>query len=318
MVSVHTTITQGNGIISDATIARRIRLRDLHTLRILAETGSMARAAEILHLSQPAISKAMAEMERLVGAVLLERSARGVAITRQGEVLMLRGIAMLDEMRRGMEEIRFLSDPATGEVRVGCTEPMAAVAGAAIARLAPRYPRMVFQVEVSDTLTLFRWLREREIDVAITRMGAVPEPDLDAETLFEDPLVVMAGRRHPLRRRQKLELADLTEEAWTLPPADSFLSGIIGAAFRNRGLDLPRRIVVVRTVHARVSLLRAGRFLDMLPGAMLRFPEQYPGIAALPVALPETRRPIALVTLTQRMPTPAARLFAETARGVVR
>lgn len=305
-------------MISDATIARRIRLRDLHTLRILAETGSMARAAEILHLSQPAISKAMAEMERLVGAVLLERLARGVAITHQGEVLMQRGIAMLDEMRRGLEEIRFLADPATGEVRVGCTEPMAAVAGAAIARLAPRYPRMVFQVDVGDTLTLFRWLREREIDVAITRMGAVPEPDLDAETLFDDPLVVMAGRRHPLRRRQKLELADLTGEPWTLPPAGSFLSGIIDAAFRSRGLDLPRRIVVVRTVHARVSLLRAGRFLDMLPAAMLRFPQQYPGIAALPVALPETRRPIALVTLTQRMPTPAARLFAETARGVVR
>lgn len=311
-------ITRGHGPGSDAAIARQVRLRDLHTLRVLAEAGSMARAAELLHLSQPAISKAMAELERLVGVALLERSTRGVAVTRHGEVLLLRGIAMLDEMRRGMEEIRFLDDPVTGEVRVGCTEPMAAVAAAAIARLAGRYPRMRFEVDVSDTLTLFRWLRERMIDLAITRIGSAPETDLDAETLFEDPLVVMAGRRHPMRRRQGLDLADLMDEAWTLPPADSFLHRIIADAFRVRGLDLPRRVVVVRTVHARVSLLRAGRFLDMLPAAMLRFPEQYPGIVALPVALPETCRPIALVSLTHRLPTPAARLFAEAVRSAGR
>ncbi|MBV1800413.1 LysR family transcriptional regulator [Siccirubricoccus sp. G192] len=179
----------------DDRVARRIRLRDLHTLRVVADLGSMARAAESLALSQPAISKAVAEMERALGVPLLDRSARGVAATNYGRVLLARGTTMLDELRQGIEEIRFLADPTGGEVRVGATEPMTAVVSAVIDRLSGCHPRMRFRVDVAPTKELLEGLRGRTLDLAVTRMAeARAEPDLRVEVLFEDPLAVGVSR----------------------------------------------------------------------------------------------------------------------------
>jgi DNA-binding transcriptional LysR family regulator len=304
----------------DDGLARRIRLRDLHTLRAVAEAGSMARAAEGLALSQPAISKAVAEMERTLGVPLLDRSARGVEATAYGRVLLARGTAMLDELRQGLEEIRFLADPTRGEVRVGATEPMTAVVSAVVDRLSRRHPRMRFRVDVAPTTELLEGLRGRALDLAVTRMAAaVAEPDLRVEVLFEDPLAVMADRGHPLvRRRRRVGLGDLLDEPWAIPPDDSFLGVFIARAFRSRGLEPPRAAVVTRSVQMWVAMLRTRRFLGVGPSAMLRFAAHYPGLAALPVDLSETRRPIALVALAGRSLAPAARLFAEAARSVAR
>jgi DNA-binding transcriptional LysR family regulator len=300
-------------------VARRLRLRDLHMLRVVAELGSMARAAESLALSQPAISKAIAEMERALGVSLLERSARGVAATDYGRVLLARGTAMLDELRQGIEEIRFLADPEQGEVRVGATEPMTAVVSAAVERLSRRYPRMRFRVDVAPTTELLQGLRRRALDLAVTRMAdARAEPDLRVEILFEDPLVVMADRGNPLVRRRRIDLGDLLEEPWALPPYDSFLGAFILRAFRSRGLEPPRAAVFTRSVQMWVAMLRTRRFLGVGPSAMLRFSAHYPSLAALPVDLAETRRPIALVALASRSPAPAAGLFEEAVRSVAR
>lgn len=303
---------------ADEGVARRLRLRDLHTLRVVAELGSMAQAAESLALSQPAVSKAIAEMERTLGVPLLDRSPRGVVVTDYGRVLLARGAAMLDELRQGVEEIRFLADPTTGEVRVGATEPMTAVVSAVVDRLSRRRPRMRFRVDVAPTAELLQGLRGRDLDLAVTRMAeAEAEPDLRAEILFDDPLAVMADRGHPLvRRRRRTDLGGLLGEPWALPPYDSFLGAFILEAFRRRGLEPPRAAVSTRSVQMWVAMLRTRRFLGVGPSAMLRFSAHYPSLAALPVDLAETRRPIALVALANRSPAPAARLFAECARAV--
>ncbi len=302
----------------DAALARRLRLRDLHMLRVVVELGSMARAAEALALSQPAISKAIMEMERALGVPLVERSARGVAATAYGQVLAARGIAMLDELRQGIEEIRFLADPAQGEVRIGTTEPMTAVVGAAIARLSSSYPRMRFTVDVAPTKELLDGVRSRALDLALTRMAdaAVP-PDLRMEVLFRDPLAIIVDQRSPLLRRRRIALKDLQAEPWAIPPAETFLGCFLADVFRHRGLDLPPAVVSTRSVHMWVTLVRTGRFLGFGPSAMLRFRTQYPSLAALPIALPETRRPIALVSLANRAPAPSARLFTEATRAAV-
>lgn len=300
--------------------ARRLRLRDLHMLRVVAECGSMAQAAERLALSQPAISKAVTEMERLLGLPLLDRSPRGVEATAYGQVLLARGRAMLDELRQGIEEMRFLADPTQGEVRIGATEPMTAIVAEVIDRLSRRYPRMRFHVEVDGTGGLLQGVRARSLDMAITRTAATAaEADLQAEPLFHDPLVVMAGARHRLaRRRRRLELAELLDEAWTLSPPEMFLGRFVVEAFHARGLEPPASVVTAVSVMMRVSLLRTSRFLSILPRAMLRFPAQYPGLVELPVDLSDTRRPIALVALLGRRPSPAAGLFMEEARATAR
>jgi DNA-binding transcriptional LysR family regulator len=108
-------------------------------LQALAEAGSMAAAAEQLALSQPAISKAMSEMEHGLGAQLLDRSSRGVVLTESGRVLLERGRVILDEVRLGIAEIEHLSDPTRGEVRIGTGDPATVVVSEIISALSRRY-----------------------------------------------------------------------------------------------------------------------------------------------------------------------------------
>ena len=118
----------------------RLKLRDLQMLQALAEAGSMAAAAEQLALSQPAISKAMSEMEYGLGAQLLDRSSRGVVLTESGRVLLQHGRVILDEVRLGITEIERLSDPTQGEVRIGTGDPATVVVSEIINALSRRYP----------------------------------------------------------------------------------------------------------------------------------------------------------------------------------
>jgi DNA-binding transcriptional LysR family regulator len=296
-------------------LARRLKLRDLSTFQTAAELGSMAKAAHRLAVSQPAVSKAIADLEHATGVLLLDRSSRGVELTASGRVLLKHGVAMLDALRLGLAEIDFLQDPGSGEVRVGVTEPMVILASAAIHRLSQQYPRIVFHVTVNDTAVLFRELRQRNLDIAITRMAETrAESDLEVEVLMKDRLVVMAKSSNPWVRRRNVELSDLLEEPWALPPPGTFLNVFVEEAFRSRGLPLPRSSVVTTSVQMRINLLETGRFLSMLPKSLLQFPFERRPLAAVRVDLPETERPIGLVSLRGRSRGPVIELFMSSAR----
>src|ERR1700693_6296683 len=128
-------------------IGRRIRLRDLHILLTVAKTGSMGRAAVELAVSQPVVSKAISELEHALGFRLLDRTSRGVEPTRYGRAVVKWGVAAFDDLRQGVKELEFLADPTVGELKVGCSEPLAAgFVMAVIARLAPEHPNITLQV----------------------------------------------------------------------------------------------------------------------------------------------------------------------------
>ena len=91
-------------------VGRKLKLRDLHTLQVVSTVGSMAKASHELGLSQPAISKAIAEMEQALGVPLLERSSTGVEITPYGSLLVDRVRVIFDEVRQGVEDIRLLAN----------------------------------------------------------------------------------------------------------------------------------------------------------------------------------------------------------------
>jgi DNA-binding transcriptional LysR family regulator len=106
----------------EARIGRRIRLRDLHVLLTAVQCGSMAQAARRLAVSQPAISKSIADLEHTLGVRLLDRGPRGIEPTLYGGALVRRGLAVFDELRQAVGEIEFMANPTVGEVRVGCNE----------------------------------------------------------------------------------------------------------------------------------------------------------------------------------------------------
>src|SRR5262249_38460509 len=101
-------------------IVRRLRFRDLQVLFAVVHTGSMARAARQLGLTQPAVSDIVAALEQMFGVRLFDRNTRGAKPTIYGQALLERGRAAFDELRQGINDIDFLSDPKSGEIRIGC------------------------------------------------------------------------------------------------------------------------------------------------------------------------------------------------------
>src|SRR6185437_14010579 len=177
-------------------IGRRVTLRDLHILLEVTQRGSMAKAASRLAVSQPAVSKAIADLERAVGARLLDRGPGGIEPTAFGRVLVKRALAVFDELRQGINELEFLADPTSGEVRIGCPESMAAgLVPSVVERFTRDYPRMVLRIAQAQTVTLeFAELRERKVDLMIGRI---------ARPFDEDELSVVAGVQSRWAKRRK-------------------------------------------------------------------------------------------------------------------
>src|SRR4051812_4067800 len=208
-------------------IGRRIKLHDLRVLTVVVQAGSMSKAAALLNTTQSTISRSVAELEQTVGVRLLDRNAHGVEPTHYGHALLKRGIAAVDEIKHGVDDIRHLSDPGSGELFVGSAPAMAeGIVLAIIEKLSRQYPRVVFHVTPGGTLSLCEHLRARRIELALVS-GVVAEDDLDQDLLFEEPLVIVAGADNPIARRRKITLGDLVNEPWTWPPA--------GTAFDARG-----------------------------------------------------------------------------------
>jgi DNA-binding transcriptional LysR family regulator len=289
---------------------RRLKLRDLDILLAVIEMGSMGKAAGRLRISQPAISKAIVGLEDALGIRLLDRGRRGVVPTPYGLALAKRGVAIFNDLRQGVQDIDFLSDPTKGEIRIGATEPVAvAFVSPSIDRLSRKYPQTYFHVLTGDGGTLYKNLLDKNIEVAICRMmGPLPE-ELAAEVVFHDSLVVLSSAKNPLTRRRKLMLAELMDEPWALPPAESFFSSLIDDVFRANGHQPPRSTVATLSEYMRDDLLATGRFLTVLPGFMLKMRGRHSQLKALPVALPNVRMPIGIITLKNRTLTPLAQVF---------
>jgi DNA-binding transcriptional LysR family regulator len=301
-------------------IERRLKLHDLRVLISVVEQGSMAKAAERLATSQPAISRAIAELEYSLGVRLLDRSPRGVVPTPYGRALIKRSVAAFDELRLGVKDIESLADPAAGQVRIAA--PVALAAGfvaAVIDRVARRYPRVVCDLMVGDSPVTFRALEERDVDLVITRIvPLIGEDHLHAEILYADSQLVVAATENSWSRRRKVGLADLVNEPWTLPPLDSAYGSLAVDAFRAAGLELPRATVITSSGVARIALVANGQFLTIAPEFALKFLGWNTAIKALPIDLPTTRGSVGIVTLKNRTLTPVAQIFIDFAREVAK
>lgn len=308
----------------DARIGRRIRLRDLHVLLTVVQRGSMAKAAQHLSITQPAVSKSIADLEHALGVRLLDRGPQGVEPTSYGNALVRRGLSVFDELRQGVGEIEFMADPRVGEVRVGCPETLAAtLLPAVVERLSDQYPGIKLHVIQTNPLALeIRKLRDRNVDLLLGRIGpAFAEEDLNAEILYQDPLVVVAGAASNWARRRTLELAELVGEKWILYPPDEMPGVFIEEAFRKRGLSLPPASVLTYSFQLRDMLLMTGKYLSIVAASAVPvFNAKRLIVKTLPIDLgaQATARPVAIFTLKNRMLSPAAALFIDHIRKVAK
>jgi DNA-binding transcriptional LysR family regulator len=299
-------------------VGRRLKLRDLHVLLAVANSGSMGKAASDTAVSQPAISKAIADLERTLGVRLLDRSPHGIEPTIYGHALLRCATAVFDDLQQGVKEIEFLTDPSAGELSIGCSEPLSAgFVSVVISKLSRQYPNATFRVVSADPVTLRnRELPQRRIDLAlIPTTGLALESDTAVDVLFDDRHVVLAGGKNKWLRRRDIALTELIDEPWILPPPDSPVGSYIAAGFRAAGLEPPRAHVLTFSVPLHQHLVLAGRFLTTLPLSMVIYSQHLP-LKVVSVKFPAIARPIAIVTLKNRTLTPLARIFIDCARIV--
>jgi DNA-binding transcriptional LysR family regulator len=300
-------------------IGRRIRLRDLHIFLTVSQRGSMAQAAAQLGLSQPAVSGVIADLEQTLGVPLFERSTRGVKPTVYARAMMDCSVAAFDELKQGIRTLESLADPTAGELWIGCIESATSLLLPPILHeFMRRYPRVVVNVRrLASPTPVFRDLGERNLDLIVGR--ALKDPEQNSELsyvpLFDDRAVVVVGAQSPWARRRKVDLGDLVDEPWVLPPPECRTHIALMQTFRARGLKTPQVALLAYSIPLRMRLVASGPYVTVFPDSIRAFDGCASAIRILPIDLPPLPTVLAIITLKNRKLNPVAQRFIEHLRN---
>ena len=307
----------------ESQIGRRLKLRDLHVFSTVVRCGSMAKAAQQLGVSQPAVSEIVADLEHALRVRLLDRHPHGIEPTMYGDAVLRRTTAVFDELKQSIRDVEFLADPTVGEIRIGCVESLSAtILPQILLRFSEQHPRVTVHVDdLTAPATDMTGLRNRKYDCALIRL--VPNmsinqlgDDLTSQALFDDSMVVAAGANSRWARRRKIDIAELFDEPWILAPPGNWHYVRLEGAFRARGLGMPRASLVSLSVTLRTQLMAAGPYLSVFGSSVMRINARRFGIAVLPIALSREPWPAVLVTLKNRTLSPVVERFITCAREV--
>jgi DNA-binding transcriptional LysR family regulator len=300
-------------------LGRRVKLRDLHIALAVAEAGSMTRAAEELAVSYPVVSRTISELEHTLGVKLFDRSISGVEPTHYGHALLKSGVAVFDEMRRGLQQIESIKQPDAGDLRIGSSIVTdAGLLPAIMERFSQDFPRAVVHV-LPENIAIQQYdnLRDRKVELVFGRLSTTTiEPDLVEEPLFDEPNVVVAGSESRWAKRRNLTLADLIGEPWVLAQPGSLARSLHDEMFRKSGFEPPAATVLTVSLHLYMRLIETGRWLGLVPASVMRFGGKQMHLKALPVKMSSPPSPVGFVTLKDRTLTPLAERFIEYTRKV--
>ena len=236
----------------------RLKLRHLRCLALVGQERNLVRAAKALALTQPAVSKTIAELEDIVGRQLLVRRRRGVDLTPAGEVLVRHSVATLRGLREGLS---LALDQAEGEqlrVAVGALPNMAAsLLPEAIAALAEAAPQLRVRVVSGTNAQLMTQLRQGEIDLVVGRL-AQPSAmvDLGFVQLYSEPLLLVARPGHPLAKKAQPALGALAAYPLVVPVQGTLVRDTADAFLFARGSMLPAAVIESTDTSFALGLLR--------------------------------------------------------------
>jgi DNA-binding transcriptional LysR family regulator len=228
-------------------LIRTLRLRHLELLVALSEARTMRGAATRLHLSQPAISKMLGEIEDCFGARLFERSHQGIHANPLGTGAAFRARAVLNELARATEDVDAMQSGITAVLRVGAPSVTAAVP-AAIVELRRRMPGAAVQLREGRVHELIHRLLDGELDCvfgAITPELVASEliPMLEPVVLLEDELCVLASLSNEGVTGRRLRWTDLQAAPWVVPPKETLVRQAFMTAFLNAGATPPVPVI---------------------------------------------------------------------------
>ena len=284
----------------------------LHHLRLfhaVAERRGFSRAAEALHISQPAVSKAVRELEGQVGTPLLERGPGGVRLTEAGAALAARATELFAVERAAEEELRALRGLAGGSLRVGASTTVATYyLPPLLAAFHASHPGVTLALTSANTQAVLELLARREIEVALVE-GPVDDPGFAVTPWHVEPMLFVAAPTHRLaRRRRAIAAAELSEEIFVVREPGSGTREVVERALAQAGI-VPRRTLEVGSTEAIKQVVAAGLGVAMVAEAAAADQIALGRLTVLAVGGGGHLRVLSRVAVPGRRPSPPAAAF---------
>jgi DNA-binding transcriptional LysR family regulator len=289
-----------------------LELRQLRYFLAVAEELHFTRAAERLHMAQPALSARIRELERAAGVPLFRRTTRVVELTPAGEALLPHAQATVADADRAAEALRRARDGAAGRVRMGLiVGTQTQLTSRVLAAFGERYPNVRVDLAEHDFSDPSAGLRSRTVDLALV-CAPIDPAGLVFEPLERVRRVAVLSERHPLAGREAIALAELFDDPWAPADTDDAVCRDFWLAADRRSAP-PKLGPATRSLDKLLHLLATGQVVSLAGEWTIPFFSR-PGLAVVEVsdAPPVT---IALAWRADDLPPPAARLI-EIAREV--
>jgi len=304
----------------DVYVRTSFKPRHLQLLVALDEIRNLGRVAASINVSQPAVSKALGELERGLGLKLFERTARGVVPTTYGECLIRHARVMLSELAQARDELRGLASGSSGSIRVGVlTTAALALLPRALATLKSQRPGITVLVREGTVETLLPELLLGNLDLIVGRLpdgrGA---QELGERMLMEEGVSIVAGRHHPLAGRKRLRWSDLKPYPWVLPPVNTLLREPLERVFEANGIAMPANRIETLSVHVIRAYLHHTDAIAALAADVSRYYESLGLLAVLPLDLPGLVRPVGVIWSRHRPIAPGTKALIECLEEVAR
>lgn len=290
----------------DRVLRSNLKLRHLQLLVALDEFRHLGRAAEFLSLTQPAVSKTVAEIERMFGLELFVRSTRGTEPTPYGATVVRFARSVLADYARTCDEIAAVGSGAAGRVSVGAmVVATPALLVQAVARLKERSTHASVFIEEGDLTRLLPRLRVGELDLIVGRLEpGYAAPDLETEALYDEPMSIVARPDHPLAANPAPSWDDLAREPWVVPPPWASSRIKLNQMFYQHGLNPPVDLIETASFVNTLSFVRARPAIGFVARSVARHCEREGLLKVLAIEVPIELPPVGIITLRSRLRTP--------------
>ncbi|HAD45784.1 MAG: LysR family transcriptional regulator [Alloalcanivorax venustensis] len=235
----------------------------------VAESGSFSTAAERLFLTQPAVSKRIAQLEQQLGTRLFDRVGRRIRLTEAGEALLPRARQVLLDLEDMSRAISNLTGTVSGTLRIGTSHHIGLHRlPPVLRRFSREYPDVKLDIHFIDSEEAWEAVLHGDLEMGVVTLPPQPDPRLHSQAVWQDPLVFMAAPEHPLARLDRVTLETLTGYSAILPSPVTFTRRIVESLFEEQALTLNISMSTnyLETIHMMVSI---GLGWSVLPETML-------------------------------------------------
>ena len=294
-----------------SSIISRLRLKQLRLIVALADHGSLIRAAEQVHLSQPGATKALKEIESAIGTTLFVRSNRGLEPNALGHSVVRYARLILTDISHLREELLGILHGDGGRLAVGTVMGAVPFLTDALSRFLRRQPNVTVQIVEDTSAQLLDLLDQGRLDLALCRTSVSEHPQLyDAVRVRDERLAVVSHPAHPLAKRRSLKLKDLAGFRWVVYRANMPMRLLLEREFHDVDVAFPATLIETTSAFTTLSFLqRHPTMVAMLSVDVAQEFEKFGFVKLLPVAFKYKSDPYLLVTRHDRHPTPVSQMF---------